>query len=355
MVWGGDKSDEYDAGRRKGRTARWRLDMRIGLIDVDGRKYPNLALMRISAYHKARGDEVEWWWSDLEHYDKVYMSKLFSDAYTNDVPEPMNADEVQKGGSGYCIYLGEDGREHFDQSKNVSLPGEIEGMFPDYSIYPQHTFAVSMTSRGCPRGCGFCHVARKEGQRSVRVGSVSDFWSGQDEIKVIDPNIISLPREDKIELLQQYLDTGAVIDFSQGIDIRLVTDEDVRYLKRMRMRDVHFAWDNPKEDLRPMFERYKSWNPPKLHGNYGMVYVLTNFNSTVEEDEYRVYTLRDMGFEPYISIYDKPHADKEKWRLQQWVNNKRVFHGVEFKDFDNNFMNYVRRSRRQEAKGAVAE
>lgn len=78
---------------------------RIGLIDVDGHNFPNLALMRISAYHKAQGDSVEWWWSDLFHYDIVYMSKVFSDAYSPDVPEPMNADKVIKGGTGYAISL----------------------------------------------------------------------------------------------------------------------------------------------------------------------------------------------------------------------------------------------------------
>ena len=77
--------------------------MRIGLIDVDGHHFPNLALMRISAYHKANGDTVEWWWTDFIHYDVVYMSKIFSDAYSQDKPEPMNADKVIKGGTGYCI------------------------------------------------------------------------------------------------------------------------------------------------------------------------------------------------------------------------------------------------------------
>ena len=122
--------------------------MKVGLIDVDGHNFPNLALMRISAYHKAHGDTVEWWWSDFVHYDIVYMSKIFSDTYTADVPEPLNADRVIKGGTGYCIHLGDDGKEHFDKSKNTELPPEIERCFPDYSIYPQFPFAVSMTSRG---------------------------------------------------------------------------------------------------------------------------------------------------------------------------------------------------------------
>lgn len=80
-------------------------DMTVGLIDVDGHNFPNLALMRISAYHKARGDKVEWWLGDLFHYDLVYMSKVFSDAYSPDKPEPLNCDKVIKGGTGYNIFL----------------------------------------------------------------------------------------------------------------------------------------------------------------------------------------------------------------------------------------------------------
>lgn len=128
--------------------------MRIGLIDVDGHNFPNLALMRISAYHKSRGDTVEWWWTDFVHYDIVYMSKVFSSSYTPDKAEPLNADKVVKGGTGYQIRL-EAGKEIYDKSTDKQLPTEIEKMFPDYSIYPQYNFAVAMTSRGCPRGCAF--------------------------------------------------------------------------------------------------------------------------------------------------------------------------------------------------------
>lgn len=225
--------------------------MKIGLIDVDGHNFPNLALMRISAYHKAKGDTVEWWSSEFEYYDVVYMSKVFSDAYTKEGHTPMNCGKVIKGGTGYCIKLGKDGKEYFDKSKNHTLPGEVEKMFPDYSIYPQYDFAVSMTSRGCPRGCGFCHVAPKEGRCSVKVADVKDFWNGQKEIKVLDPNITAC--RDKRDLLEQYVSTGAWIDFTQGIDIRLVNDADIDALNRMKIKLVHFAWDNPKDDLRERF------------------------------------------------------------------------------------------------------
>lgn len=306
--------------------------MRIGLIDVDGHNFPNLALMRISAYHKAQGDLVEWWWSDLIHYDIVYMSKIFSDAYSPDIPEPINADRVIKGGTGYCIHL-ENGKEVFDKSKNHSIPPEMERMFPDYSLYPQYDFAVSMTSRGCPRGCPFCHVVAKEGRCAVKVADVSDFWNGQKEIRVLDPNITAC--REKRELMRQYKETGALIDFTQGLDIRLLDEDDISDINGMRLRNVHFAWDNPKDDLAGKFEQYARAGKKNRHGRFGTVYCLTNFNSTMEENLYRIYTLRELGYDPYVMIYDKPNAPKEIKRLQRWVNNKIIFRATKkFEDFN---------------------
>lgn len=303
--------------------------MRIGLIDVDGHNFPNLALMRISAYHKAQGDIVEWWWSDFIHYDIVYMSKIFSDAYTKDVKEPLNADKVIKGGTGYCISL-VDGVEVFDKTKNEELPPEIEKMFPDYSLYPQFDFAVSMTSRGCPRGCSFCHVAAKEGRCSVKVADVSDFWNGQKEIRILDPNITAC--RDKRDLMRQYKETGAILDFTQGLDIRLLNDDDLADINEMRLRTLHFAWDNPKDDLETKFRNFA--NGFRRKSNIGMVYCLTNFNSTMEENLYRIYTLRDMGYDPYVMVYDKPHAPKEIKQLQRWCNNKIIFKSCKrFEDY----------------------
>lgn len=308
--------------------------MRIGLIDVDGHHFPNLALMRISAYHKARGDTVEWWWSDLVHYDVVYMSKIFSDAYTPDVPEPLNADMVIKGGTGYCISLGDDGKEHFDKSKNNLLTDEIEHMFPDYSIYPQFEFALSMTSRGCPRQCHFCHVAAKEGCKSVRVASVSDFWNGQKEIKVLDPNITAC--RDKRDLMHQYRETGAYIDFTQGLDIRLLNDADIDDLNHMRIKRLHFAWDNPQDDLYDKFkafdEKYK-----RKHRSYKVAYVLVNFNSTMEQNLERIYKLKELHYDPYVMVYDKPHAPREIRFLQRWCNSKFIFQSCpRFEDYKPN-------------------
>ena len=302
----------------------------IGLIDVDGHNFPNLALMRISAYHKSIGNVVEWWETDFVYYDKVYMSKIFSDTYSPDIQTPINCGEVIKGGTGYNIKT-INGKEIFDKENHKNLPPEIEKMFPDYSIYPQFDFAVSMTSRGCPRGCSFCHVAAKEGRCAVKVADVSDFWNGQKEIRILDPNITAC--KEKRDLMQQYIDTKAMLDFTQGLDIRLLNDDDIADINKMRLRTLHFAWDNPKDDLEDKFRNFAKGFRGK--SNIGMVYCLTNFNSTMEENLYRIYTLREMGYDPYVMIYDKPNAPKEIRRLQRWCNSKFIFKSCKrFEDYE---------------------
>lgn len=306
--------------------------MNIGLIDVDGHNFPNLALMRISAYHKARGDNVEWWMGDLFHYDVVYKSKVFSDAYSKDTTDPLNCDKVIKGGTGYSISLN-GGVECFDAEHHETLPPEIERMFPDYSIYPQFKFAVSMTSRGCPRGCAFCHVAAKEGRKTVKVADVSDFWCGQKEIKVLDPNITAC--KEKRDLFKQYRETKAKIDFTQGLDIRLLNDDDIEDLNHMRLENIHFAWDNPNDDLEEKFRNYAKKTKHKPHGHYGAVYCLTNFSSTLEQDLQRIYKLRELDYDPYVMIYNKTEAPDEVRMLQRWCNNRLIFRTVpRFEDFD---------------------
>ena len=285
----------------------WRMN--IGLIDVDGHNFPNLALMKISAWHKAQGDSVEWWWG-FGDYDRVYMSKVFDNTYSPDIPEPVNAKEVIKGGTGYGL-------------DNV-LPYEIEHMYPDYSLYPSLTddTAYGFLTRGCPRGYPFCIVAEKEGRKSYKVADLSEWWNGQKNIVLLDPNILAC--RDRDDLLDQLVESRSVVDFSQGLDIRLTTPAIAEKLGKVRVKRLHFAWDNPNDNLVPYFEQFtESYHRKSSSGK--VVYVLVNFNSTMEENLYRIYTLRDLGYDPYVMVYDKPNAPREIKMLQRWVNNRFIF------------------------------
>lgn len=296
--------------------------MNIGLIDVDGHNFPNLALMKLSAWHKSRGDTVDWWWG-FDHYDRVYMAKVFDETYTHDIPEPVNADEIIKGGTGYGL--------------DNKLPDEIEHIYPDYSLYPELTrdTAYGFLSRGCPRGCHFCIVATKEGRRSVKVANLSEWWSGQKNIVLMDPNLLACP--DHMDLLGQLIDSKAWVDVNQGFDCRLLTPEKIDAINRLKLKDIHFAWDYMKETpavLRGL-EMYKELATRKPHGQYATVYTLVNYDTTMEENLYRIYTLRDMGYDPYVMIYDKPNAPQEIRLLQRWCNNRMIFRSEpDFKKYD---------------------
>ena len=286
--------------------------MKIGLIDVDGHNYPNLALMKLSAWHKAQGDEVEWWWGFSE-YDRVYMSKVFDETYTPDIPEPLNAKEIVKGGTGYGL--------------DNKLPDEIEHIYPDYSLYPELTkdTAYGFLTRGCPRGCHFCIVAGKEGRKSIKVADLSEWWNGQKNIVLMDANILACPQH--MELLQQLIDSKAWVDINQGMDCRLLTKQNIEAINRLKLREIHFAWDYMRESKAVLrgLELYASLATRKPHGRYATVYCLTNYDTTMEENLYRIYTLRDMGYDPYVMIYDKPHAPREARLLQRWCNNRLIF------------------------------
>ena len=285
--------------------------MRIGLCDVDSHNWPNLCLMKLSAYHKARGDHVEWWRPE-GRYDRVYKSRVFTDTYSQDTITVTNAGEVVCGGTGYGL--------------GPNLPDAVEHTYPDYSIYPQFPdTAYGFLSRGCYRNCGFCLVSAKEGRRSVQVADLAEFWNGQREIKLLDANLLACSDHEK--LILQLAESRAYVDFSQGLDIRLITPDNVALLNRVRTKAIHFAWDNPDIDLTPDFRRFLELTAIK-NVRKRKVYVLTNYGSTHEQDLYRVETLRGMGYDPYVMVYDRPSAPPITRQLQRWVNNKRIFHTV---------------------------
>lgn len=306
--------------------------MKIGLIDLDGRNHINLPLSKISAYHKQKGDSVEWYEPLLSgHMDKVYVSKVFS--FSPDYDYFIDADEIVKGGSGFCIKE-KNGKETFDKRLNRELPEEIEHTYPDYELYGIENKAYGFLTRGCPRGCDFCHVGAKEGDRSYKVADLSEFWRGQKEIILFDPNFLACA--DWKELLGQLIDSKAWIDFTQGLDIRLMTEEKAEMISKLKIKTLHFAWDNYKDkkiilpklrEFKKQIESRSRWDNRKM-----IVYVLTNFNSTIEEDLERIYTLREEGYDPYVMIYRKNKLEKgsELRKLQRWVNNRMIWKSVKY-------------------------
>ena len=162
---------------------------------------------------------------------------------------------------------------------------------------------------------------------------MSDFWNGQATMKILDPNITAC--REKRELFRQYKETEAILDFTQGLDIRLIDDDDIADLSEMRLGGIHFAWDNPKEDLRDKFAYYAKHGKTNRNGHFGTVYVLTNFNSSLEEDLYRIYTLRELGYNPFVMIYNKPSAPKKIRHLQRWCNTFVIIGASpRFEDYD---------------------
>ena len=307
--------------------------MKIGLIDVDGHNYPNLPLMKISAWHKSKGDSVEWYYPMVSgHMDKVYMSKVFS--FTPDYEYYVDADEVVKGGSGYCISL-VNGKEVYNKAKDHDLPEKIEHIYPDYSLYPKETkdTAYGFLTRGCPRGCGFCHVEAKEGRCSYKVAGLSEFWRGQKKIVLCDPNILAC--KDHMELLHQLVESKSKVEFNQGLDIRLVNDRNLELLKQIRLDGIHFAFDRwqDKDVIEPKLRQFAEKTGFNKDRGRVMVYILCNFDTTLEQDIYRIQLCRELRFSPYPMIYDKEHADPIYKRLQRWCNNFIFWKTERFEDY----------------------
>ena len=310
--------------------------MKIGLIDCDGHGFPNLPLMKLSAWHKQQGDSVEWYQPLLsDHLDRVYVSKVFS--FTPDYEWPINADEIIKAGSGYCIET-VNGKEIYHSENDRALPDDIEHICPDYSLYSELTkdTAYGFLTRGCPRGCDFCHVASKEGRESIKVADLSEFFKGgvQKNIILLDPNITAC--KEFPELAGQLIDSNAWIDFTQGIDIRTMTDSKAELIKQMKVKRIHFAWDRYEDKGRivekfRLFRSVTGWDKNKM-----TVYVLTNFNTTFEQDLERIYTLRDLGYHPDVRIYNKQNLPKghDLLKLQRWCNAPWIFYSCDrFEDY----------------------
>ena len=305
--------------------------MKIGLYNADGHKFPNLPLMKISAWHKSKGDSVEFA-VPLAEYDRVYVSRVFGDEYSKFEDFCFNTKEIVYGGTGFAITI-ENGREVYTKTKDTNLPYKIEHIYPDYSLYPTLTknTAYGFLTRGCPNDCGFCIVSKKEGRISKKVADLSEFWRGQSHIKLLDANLLAC--KDKIDLLNQLAKSGAKVDFTQGIDARFITDEVADLLAGIKIDKAHFAFDFMKNE-RAIIKGLQIFQQKcTVRSREAIVYMLTNYDTTIKDDLYRVNAIRNLGFQPDVRIYRKSTAPRVLRDLQRWCNNRFIFHSCDFMDY----------------------
>ncbi|MBD5210982.1 MAG: hypothetical protein HDS77_06930 [Bacteroidales bacterium] len=288
--------------------------MHIGLIDVDSHHFPNLALMRLSAYHKANGDDVEWCGDMYWDFDRVYKSKIFT--FTPDVDRPFPC-EVIKGGTGYDV--------------RSRLPIEVEqSTAVDYSLYPQYRFSIQFFSRGCIRHCPFCLVQDKEGAiqpvEPLQLNPVGQ-W-----IEVLDNNFFANP--EWLSAVQYLINTKQLVNL-HGVDVRIMNEEQAFWLNKLRLKrsHVHIAWDLPEIDLTDKLREVVRYVAPwKL-----MCYILVGFNSTIEQDMYRIERCRELGITPFVMPYrdfeNKTRPSQYAKDLAQYVNKPQIFGTCSFADF----------------------
>lgn len=225
--------------------------------------------MKLSAYHKRQGDIVEMYVPDKQ-YNIIYKSKVFT--HTPDIDYQPKSELIYEGGTGYVKPKEYHNGEEYPNYM-LNLPQEIESITPDYSLYPQYDEAYGFLTRGCPRNCGFCIVSQKEGCVSRKVANLSDFHTRQKVIKLLDPNILACT--DREDLLVQLADSKAWVDFTQGLDIRLISKDVIGLLNNIKTKIIHFAWDDPLEDLIKKFKLFDNYSKLK-HYTKRAVYVLTN-------------------------------------------------------------------------------
>ena len=294
--------------------------MRIGLIDVDGHNFPNLALMKISAFCKKNGRNVEWYEPLLsgEQYDRVYMSKVFT--FTSDYPYAINAKEIVQGGTGYGKY--------------EDLPNEIEYTFPDYSIYPQYNFAVGFLTRGCIRKCPWCVVPMKEGY----IHPVNTWQNikrpDSRDIVFLDNNVLA--SEHGISQMESMIGQNVRIDFNQAMDARLVTPEIAEIISKLKwIKYIRFACDT--SSMIPAIERTVN-----LLGKHGVkpyrIFVYTLIQDC-DEALKRIYAMDALGVmpfaQPYRDFVNGYEPAQEQKRLARWCNMKATHRTVKYEDYSN--------------------
>jgi len=292
--------------------------MKIGLIDVDGHNFPNLALMKLSSWHKAQGDSVEWYEPMFSgHMDRVYMSKVFT--FTPDYEYCIDADTIVKGGTGYKMY------------GNV-LPDDVENTFPDYSIYPQYDYAIGFLTRGCIRKCPWCIVPRKEGQ--IHAVNTWQNIKRPDSKKILfmDNNVLAC-EHGRLQMKEMAGRTDIRIDFNQGLDHRLVDDEMAETLAAIPwIRFLRLACDT-EHDVPAVIQTVKLLGGKGLKPHRIFVYALIK---DVDEAHARILALNSFGVEVFAQPYrdfDSDYVDPMAKKLARWVNNKYIFRSCTWENY----------------------
>ena len=290
---------------------------KIGIYDVDS-KIPNLALMKISQYHKNLGDNVEMYnplW--LDSYDKIYASTIFdfSDK-SNLIPNKMVI-----GGTGYDTHK--------------TLPQEMEDCDPDYTIY-NYPHSIGFTMRGCRFVCKFCVVPEKEGKPKPN-NTIGEIWTNRDSnfLVLLDNDFFGNPLwGERIDEIKFY---NLKVNFSQGLNIRIITEEQAKALASVQFRTlsgkskrVHFAWDRINDE-KLIDKGINICFNAGIKPDQMAFYILIGFDSTPEEDMHRVKKLRDLGCNPYVMPYNKEDVYQKK--IARWVNHKAIFKSVEWENY----------------------
>lgn len=313
----------------------------IGLIDIDG-KLPNLALMKISAFFKSLGYIVDFVRSG-EVYEKIYASCLFTWNRKHCLElQKEYGDKLILGGTGWDFI---EINRKLTEITHTELPPEIEAFKPDYDLYTVNMvyenackggiasrksklkksqiivdMGVGFTSRGCIRKCGFCIVNQKEGCLHS-VAEIKDIINPRSNvITLYDNNLTADP--DCIEKLKEIRDRKLKVNISQGIDVRLLNEEKAKALGEVNhLRSLHYAWDLMESETKIIegIKLLKQFVKPYRH----MCYLLTGFNTTFEEDMYRIKRLEELDIKPYVMKYNKRKDDIRLNQLAGWINSRK--------------------------------
>lgn len=296
--------------------------MNIGLIDVDGHGFPNLALMKISRYYKNQGCNVEWY-NIFNHYDIVYLSKVFT--FTPDYQYFINnADKVEKGGTGYKLY-------------EKKLPVEIDSLQPDYSFYNivDSKTAYGFLTRGCIRSCKWCIVPKKEGKIYPYMDIQEIAIENRNKIILMDNNILS--SDYGINQIEKIIKLNLKVDFNQDLDCRLVDHEVAKMLVKVKwLKYIRFACDTSAQ----LPYLFRACNLLKQNGYSGSVFMNVLLTDNISECINRINAIRkykDLRLlpfaQPFIDFDGKRNPPQWQKDMARWCNRKELFYSTEFKDY----------------------